>query len=178
MSLVIQHQITLQWQDSKPWLVPQNLLVVEGDQTFLKISPIHHSLIALICNGMKIDKNGRISNSPALERMKQMRNQASESTSAADEPFQSEGSNVKKKARVTQKEEKPNVITIMVDDTPVQVIRTKSRASEDLCVLMEASSLEAVFGAVRAEPGFQTKRSYKQKTHEETSSQPEQSEEE
>ena len=68
---------------------------------------------------------------------------------------------MQKKSRTNKKSAITNdVLTISVNGVDVKCISPKTRQSQDLCVIVEPLALQAVFEAIRAEPGLVDRRSY------------------
>jgi len=161
MAVSIIHRPALQYMDSKIWNVPDQLLVDIDGTLFLKISPINYGLVNVICDGLQIPKNASLAESPGLEKLKEMRNKKAKPSSAADNLFGEEGAPAQKKSRTSKTSAiTDDVLTISVNRVDVKCISPKTRQSQDLCVIMESSALQAVFEAIRAEPGLVDRRSY------------------
>ena len=101
----------LQHRDSKIWHVPEPLLVDKDGTLFLRISPIHHGLVNFICDGLQILQPASLTQSPGLEKLKDLRNKKAKPSGDADKLLGEDEAPVKKKSRIR----KPSAIIDDVD---------------------------------------------------------------
>jgi hypothetical protein len=160
MAVSVINRPSLQYMGSKLWPVPEQLLVDKDGTWFLKISPIHHGLVNFICDGLEIMQPASLAQSPGLEKLKDLRNKKAGPSSAADNLFDEPEVHVKKRTRKASGTTE-DVVTLSVKGVDVQCLSPKTRQTEDLCVIIEPLALQAVFEAIRAEPGLVDRRSYK-----------------
>ena len=161
MAVAVINRPSLQYMGSKLWPVPEQLLVDKDGTWFLKISPIHHGLVNFICDGLQIMQPASLAQSPGLEKLKDLRNKKAKPSNAADNLFGEPEEHMKKRIRTRKASgNTEDVVTLSVNGVDVQCLSPKARQSEDLCVIIEPLALQAVFEAIRAEPGLVDRRSY------------------
>jgi len=150
MSVKIESQPVLTYNDGEKWLVPLNLVVEHAGRQWLKISPINYGLVRTICYDRIVPKNASFSVCGEIENMKRMRNEAAQQPeqTPAEELFQSDGQPSKKKRKPSATAKK-EIVSFEIAGSVVQRLAPRSRQSEDLHVLIEEMSLEAVFHAIR-----------------------------
>ena len=150
MSIKIESQPVLTYNDGEKWPVPLNLVVEHDGRQWLKISPINYGLIRTICYDRIVPKNACFNVCGEIENLKRMRNEAAQQgdQTSAEELFQADGQPSKKK-RKTIATQKKDVVTFEIDGCVVHCLAPRARQSEDLCILIAESDLEAVFHAIR-----------------------------
>ena len=149
----INYAMQISYQDEKAIVIPPELVVDGPDGTkFLRIRSTALPIIQLIC-GTKVTKNASLASCPALSNLVPMRNSKYDEARDPQDPdidlfFQGPASPKKKPRRRTFQEDQ--VLTIAVEDKPIEVLMTGQRPrATDLLVKIDATQLTTVIGYLR-----------------------------
>ena len=151
--------MVLKVNDGKSVSVPESLVITEGGKKWLKISPINDSIVKLITTDIVFEgglpKRPSLAEASGVIKLKELRNQLSAPVAfenvAAAELF---GDGVEPKAKKTRNKKRmaaPLTVKIDVGDIEVEFLAVDKKTSEDLCVLLDESSILAVFEYIRSE---------------------------
>ena len=160
MRLSLGYRVVLKVNDSKSVSVPESLVITEGGKKWLKISPINDSIVKLITTDIVFEgglpKRPSLAEASGLIKLKELRNQLSAhpdafENSAAAEHFGDDVEAKPKKARYKKRTPTPLTVNIDVGDIEVEFLAVDKKTSEDLCVLLDESSILAVFEYIRSE---------------------------
>ena len=147
--------MTLAYNGSKAFLLPESLVIEQGDTKWLKIASTNMTLVNIIFPDNP-QKYRSMCSASGLSYLKQCRNQAtmpSVGTDAAAGLFGDEESQAskKKRSRLSPPVEKKSCpLSIDVNGTAVRVQPFRVNGKEDVVVELTELSIQAVFDAIRA----------------------------
>ncbi len=150
----------IRFQDEKPVLLPEDLLLEAHGKQWLRLRPTAPSICQIIL-GNQYQHNASISAAPTLQKWLQARNSMidkgpTEDNNAQDlfedqEDTQGSSQSKKAKKRATP-DERPETVTIQEGEHRIEcLVHGKRPKAMDLMVLMDAQTIEIVINHLRAE---------------------------
>eukprot|EP00435_Cladocopium_sp_Y103_P043804 s250_g12.t1 len=165
----IKTSIQIEYQDQKPVLIPDDLILHHEGQKFLKLRPTSQPIIRLL-HGSNAQRNASLSQLKPLQDLIEARNKEIKKVHGED-PNENGDQNLfdQEDAEPVAKKRKfaaPSsfVVTIIVGDKPVDCLVSGKRPTRsDLAVLLDENHLEPVICHLK--PGIATALELPTKSH-------------